>query len=97
MLNIVERQLLWVLEMYAFAEAVRCSRLQQMELEASSDSVGSGVDSAASGRGRAGAVGSDKRVMEHANHPPPLKCWERARKVRLTEPLALAIDHMYLA
>ena len=32
-LNVVEHQLLWVLEMYAFAEAVRCSDLQQRARE----------------------------------------------------------------
>ena len=88
-LSVVERQLLWVLEMYAFAEAVRCSRLQhQQHVESQAtggDSLASGVDSAQGAEGCGEGEGREQReersCAQYANHPPALRCLERALKV----------------
>jgi hypothetical protein len=74
-LSIVERQLLWVLEMYAFAESVQASKLAQHQQEGS---VGSDVDSSSRAGGGKDGAGSDD---EEENPLTPKRCSERSVKV----------------
>jgi hypothetical protein len=83
-LSIVERQLLWVLEMYAFAESVQASKLAQHQQEGS---VGSDVDSSSRAGGGKDGAGSD----EEEDPLTPKRCSERSVKVMIAYSLSSLI------